>query len=179
MNLIKQEMNEPANYNAIIEAIARGATKLNEISTKVMLETSNTSTYLKALIALGLVEKESAVTEKENRKNAAVTAVFLALVLCGGLAIHQYALTMDHHGVVPYRCILNQPFYQEYLENLDNPQEEPVEPAEEAAPIIEEPVDTPPPATSTQPEMPAPQEENELPEQNDVPEGMPVEVPLL
>ncbi len=68
MNLIKQEMNEPANYNAIIEAIARGATKLNEISTKVMLETSNTSTYLKALIALGLVEKESAVTEKENRK---------------------------------------------------------------------------------------------------------------
>ena len=110
--------------------------------------------------------------EKENRKNAAVTAGFLAFVLCGGLAIHQYALTMDHHGVVPYRCILNQPFYQEYLENLDNPQEEPVEPAEEAAPIIEEPVDTPPPATSTQPEMPAPQEENELPE------GMPVEVPL-
>ena len=116
--------------------------------------------------------------EKENRKNAAVTASFLAFVLCGGLAIHQYALTMDHHGVVPYRYILNQPFYQEYLENLDNPQEEPVEPAEEAAPIIEEPVDTPPPATSTQPEMPAPQEENELPEQNDVPEGMPVEVPL-
>ena len=27
--------------------------------------------------------------EKENRKNAAVTAVFLAFVVCGGLAIHQ------------------------------------------------------------------------------------------
>ena len=117
--------------------------------------------------------------EKENRKNAAVTAGFLAFVLCGGLAIHQYALTMDHHGVVPYRCILNQPFYQEYLENLENSQEEPAEPVEEEEPVIEEPVDPPPPATSTQPEMPAPQEENELPEQNDVPEGMPVEVPLL
>lgn len=116
--------------------------------------------------------------EKENRKNAAVTAVFLAFVLCGGLAIHQYALTMDHHGVVPYRCILNQPFYQEYLENLENPQDEPAEPAEEAAPIIEEPVDTPPPETSTQLEMPTPQEENKLPEQTDIPEGMPVEVPL-
>ena len=116
--------------------------------------------------------------EKENRKNAAVTAVFLAFVLCGGLAIHQYALTMDHHGVVPYRCILNQPFYQEYLENLENPQDEPAEPAEEAVPIIEEPVDTPPPETSTQLEMPTPQEENKLPEQTDIPEGMPVEVPL-
>ena len=116
--------------------------------------------------------------EKENRKNAAVTAVFLAFVLCGGLAIHQYALTMDHHGVVPYRCILNQPFYQEYLENLENPQDEPAEPAEEAVPIIEEPVDTPPPETSTQPETTAPEEGNELPDQTDVPEGMPVEVPL-
>ena len=68
MNLIKQEMNEPANYNAIIEAIARGSTKLGEISTKTKQETSNVSAYLKALITLGLVEKESAVTEKENRK---------------------------------------------------------------------------------------------------------------
>ena len=116
--------------------------------------------------------------EKENRKNAAVTAGFLAFVLCGGLAIHQYALTMDHHGVVPYRCILNQPFYQEYLENLENPQDEPAEPVEEEEPVIEEPVDTPPSDTSTQPETTAPEEGNELPDQTDVPEGMPVEVPL-
>ena len=76
-------MNEPANYNAIIEAIARGATKLNEISTKVMLETSNTSTYLKALIALGLVEKESAVMEKENRKKP----VTVCMTRCSGSGI--------------------------------------------------------------------------------------------
>lgn len=68
MNLMKQEMKEPANYNAIIEAIARGASRLNEISTKVMQETSNVSAYLKLLIALGLVEKECAVTEQENKK---------------------------------------------------------------------------------------------------------------
>lgn len=116
--------------------------------------------------------------EKENRKNAAVTAGFLAFILCGGLAIHQYALTMDHHGVVPYRCILNQPFYQEYLENLENPQDGPAEPVEEEEPVIEEPVDTPPSETSTQPETTVPKEGNELPDQTDVPEGMPVEVPL-
>lgn len=68
LNLMKQEMKEPANYNAIIEAIARGASKLNEISTKVRQETSNVSAFLKALIALGLVEKECALTEEDNKK---------------------------------------------------------------------------------------------------------------
>ena len=56
VNLMKQELKEPANYNAIVEAIAKGATKLN------------VSTCLKSLISLGLVEKESAVTEEDNKK---------------------------------------------------------------------------------------------------------------
>lgn len=43
---------------------------MNEISAKVMPKTSDTATYLKVLIALGLVEKENAMTEKENRKNS-------------------------------------------------------------------------------------------------------------
>lgn len=68
MNLLKQELREPANYNAIIEAIARGASKLNEISTAVGMDTSATSIYLKTLISLGIVSKESAVTEENNRK---------------------------------------------------------------------------------------------------------------
>lgn len=68
VNLMKQELKEPANYNAIVEAIAKGATKLNEISTKVQMENSNVSTCLKSLISLGLVEKESAVTEEDNKK---------------------------------------------------------------------------------------------------------------
>ena len=68
VNLMKQELKEPANYNAIVEAIAKGATKLNEISTKVQMENSNVSTRLKSLISLGLVEKESAVTEEDNKK---------------------------------------------------------------------------------------------------------------
>ena len=67
-NLMKQELKEPANYNAIVEAIAKGATKLNEISNKVQMENSNVSTCLKSLISLGLVEKESAVTEEDNKK---------------------------------------------------------------------------------------------------------------
>lgn len=67
-NLMKQELKEPANYNAIVEAIAKGATKLNEISSKVQMENSNVSACLKSLISLGLVEKECAVTEEDNKK---------------------------------------------------------------------------------------------------------------
>lgn len=67
-SLLKQEMREPAIYNAIVEAIARGSSRLNEIATKVSLETSNTSACLKSLISLGLVEKECAVTEEDNKK---------------------------------------------------------------------------------------------------------------
>ena len=34
-NLLKQELREPAIYNAIIKAIAEGASRLNDITTKV------------------------------------------------------------------------------------------------------------------------------------------------
>jgi hypothetical protein len=36
-NLLKQELRKPAMYNSIIRAIAEGASKLNEIATKVGL----------------------------------------------------------------------------------------------------------------------------------------------
>ena len=67
-NLLKQELREPANYNAIIEAIATGASRLNEISTKTHMDTANLSACLKILISLGIVKKESAITEESNRK---------------------------------------------------------------------------------------------------------------
>ena len=39
-NLLKQELREPLTYNVIIEAIASGAARLNEISTKCGLESN-------------------------------------------------------------------------------------------------------------------------------------------
>ena len=51
-NLLKQEVREPALYNAIITAIANGASRMVEISTKVGEDTSVCATYLKNLIAL-------------------------------------------------------------------------------------------------------------------------------
>ena len=68
-NLLKQELREPATYNGIIEAIAGGASRLNEISTKNAMESNKCAKYLKALISLGIVKKEFPVTETSSKKS--------------------------------------------------------------------------------------------------------------
>lgn len=68
-NLLKQEVREPALYNAIITAIATGSSRMAEISTNVGENTSVCASYLKNLIALGLVRRESPYGEKVSRKS--------------------------------------------------------------------------------------------------------------
>lgn len=67
-NLLKQEVREPAHYNAIIRAIATGSSKNSEISSKVGLESSACTAYLKNLISLGIVRKETPITEGSPKK---------------------------------------------------------------------------------------------------------------
>ena len=67
-NLLKQEVREPAIYNAIITAIANGASKISEISTKIGEDTSVTSLYIKNLLSLGIVRKENPCGEDGGRK---------------------------------------------------------------------------------------------------------------
>lgn len=67
-NLLKQEVREPAIYNAIIAAIAAGYSKMSEISTKVGEDTSVCATYIKNLISLGIVKKETPFGEDSTRK---------------------------------------------------------------------------------------------------------------
>lgn len=68
-NLLKQEVREPALYNAIITAIAGGASRMAEISTKVGESTSVCATYLNNLISLGLIQRETPYGEKTSRKS--------------------------------------------------------------------------------------------------------------
>ena len=68
-NLLKQEVREPALYNAIITAIATGASRMAEISVKVGEDTSVCASYLKNLMALGLIQKETPYGEKTSRKS--------------------------------------------------------------------------------------------------------------
>lgn len=67
-NLLKQEVREPAIYNAIITAIANGASKLSEISSKIGEGSSVCSSYIKNLISLEIIKKESPYGEKNSKK---------------------------------------------------------------------------------------------------------------
>jgi AAA+ ATPase superfamily predicted ATPase len=66
---MKQELRETAIYYTIIEAIALGNTKLNDIYTKTLIEKTKISVYLKNLMDLNIIEKEYPVT-MEIKKSA-------------------------------------------------------------------------------------------------------------
>ncbi|MDO4178668.1 MAG: ATP-binding protein [Phascolarctobacterium sp.] len=68
LNLLKQEVREPVLYNAIITAIANGASRMTDISARVGEGTSICTAYLKNLIDLGLVRKENPYGDASNRK---------------------------------------------------------------------------------------------------------------
>ena len=62
--LLHQELRETPLYNSIIEAVALGNTKLNDISVKSLMEdTSKTSVYLKNLIELEIIKREFSVDD--------------------------------------------------------------------------------------------------------------------
>lgn len=67
-NLLKQELREPAVYNAVITAIAEGASRMNEIATKVGIESGPCAKYLNVLTNLGLISKVTPITEKPGKK---------------------------------------------------------------------------------------------------------------
>ncbi len=68
-NLLKQEVREPAVYNAIITAVAGGASRMNEIAAKTGEDTNVCSAYLKNLISLGIIKRETPYNEKISRKS--------------------------------------------------------------------------------------------------------------
>lgn len=68
-NLLKQEVREPAIYTAIITAIATDSSRMSEISSKVGEDTNVCTNYIKNLINLGIVQKETPYGEKASRKS--------------------------------------------------------------------------------------------------------------
>lgn len=70
MFLLREELQQPAVYNAIIEAIAGGASKASEISSKADEETSKCLKYIKILRDLGILYKEIPFGEKESSRRA-------------------------------------------------------------------------------------------------------------
>ena len=66
--LLRQEVQEPGVYSAIIEAIASEYTKANEISTKIGEDSAKCLKYIKTLCELGILHKETPFGEKESSR---------------------------------------------------------------------------------------------------------------
>lgn len=68
--LLHQDLRETPVYNSIIEAVALGNTKLNDISQKSLVEdTAKTSVYLRNLIELDIVTREFSVDAGAREKS--------------------------------------------------------------------------------------------------------------
>jgi AAA+ ATPase superfamily predicted ATPase len=65
--VLQQELREPRNYFAILEAIANGRTRLNEIKQATGIE--GATAYLDTLQQLRLVERQVPVTETQPHKS--------------------------------------------------------------------------------------------------------------
>ena len=66
--LLRQEVQEPSVYSAIIEAVAGGHTKSNEIATKIGEEAAKCLKYIRTLCELGILYKESPFGDKESSR---------------------------------------------------------------------------------------------------------------
>lgn len=67
-NLLKQEVREPAIYNAIVTAVANGYSKMSEIASKIGEDTSVCAIYMKNLVSLGIIRKETPYGEDTARR---------------------------------------------------------------------------------------------------------------
>ena len=74
--LIRQELREPAVYNSIIEAVALGNTRLNDIFTKTQLDKAKVSVYLKNLIELQIIEREFSVLSGAKERAASSRGLY-------------------------------------------------------------------------------------------------------
>ncbi len=68
MNLLRQEFRTINTYNAVIEACALGANKVNEIADKTHTTTAALAYIINGLMTVGILSKITAITEEKNKK---------------------------------------------------------------------------------------------------------------
>lgn len=106
-NLLKQEVREPAIYTAIITAIATGHSRMSEISGKVGEDTNVCAAYIKNLVTLGIIQKETPYGEKASRKTIYAIAdnmfrFWYRFVLENNSLIARGAAELAYQRIKPY-----------------------------------------------------------------------------
>jgi len=63
--LLRSELSNPATYNSLLAAVARGAQRLNDIALEVGVDSTTANKYLSVLRELRLVEREVPLTDPD------------------------------------------------------------------------------------------------------------------
>lgn len=116
--LLRQELRETSLYNSLIETVALGSTRLNEISQKSLVEdSSKTSVYLRNLMELGIVDREFSIDagtkERANTSRGIykLTDHFFRFWYAFAFANYSELETGDVDGVYTYMI---EPMLHEY-----------------------------------------------------------------
>lgn len=75
MFLLREELQQAGVYNAVIEAIAGGASKANEITGKTGTPVSKCLKFIHVLSALGTIRKATPFGEKKSSRNPIYSVV--------------------------------------------------------------------------------------------------------
>ncbi|ASJ05047.1 ATP-binding protein [Thermococcus barossii] len=65
--LLEEELREPETYYTVLEAVARGKTRVNEIAQYSFIEPKNTARYLRILEDIGILKRELPVGRRAKR----------------------------------------------------------------------------------------------------------------
>jgi AAA+ ATPase superfamily predicted ATPase len=93
--LLRSELSNPATYNSILAAIARGNTKVGDIALDVGVDSTTANKYLTTLRELSLVEREVPLTDPDPLRSRRGTYRFADRFL----AFH-FAHVQPHAGLV-------------------------------------------------------------------------------
>lgn len=112
--LLRQEVQEPGVYSAIIEAIAGGASKANEIATKTGEASAKCLKYIKTLTELCIIYKETPFGEKDSsRKTLYRISDFMFRFWYRYVSENKTLLETDAQDIVWQRKIM--PDYSNYM----------------------------------------------------------------
>ena len=115
--LMRQEVQEPGVYCAIIEAIAGGASRANEIAVKIGAESAKCLKYISTLRELGIVYKEVPFGEKEtSRKALYYLSDFMFRFWYRYVSSNRTLLETDAQEIVWNRRI--EPDYSDYMGHI-------------------------------------------------------------
>jgi len=105
--LLRDQLGEPRNYAAIVEAIASGFIRMTEIATMAGLQQSNVTKYLDVLQHLGIVERKVPATVSRPQQSKQ-----------GRYRITDHYLRFYYRFIAPSRTSLARGLIQQAWENL-------------------------------------------------------------